>query len=564
MSEWISRVDTIPAEALEIRGKTIPSPLVQLLYSRGWDTPQKIEQYFAPSLKELHDPFSMSGMDQAVRRLIKALQDQETILVHGDYDTDGITGTALVVRNLRNLGLNVESHIPHRIHEGYGMSRTGIEYAEKKGCSLIITVDCGITAIEEVAYAQSRGIDVIVCDHHKPAQKLPQACALLDPKIPANTYPFKELAGVGVAFKMLMAFYQHLKIEDTPLLQDLDLVALGTMVDVVPLIDENRILVKYGSRGIAKSKKVGFRALLEEIGLKREPTSYDLGFIIGPRINACGRLRDAQDALELFLTEDIEVARKLVHALSADNKERQAIQESIYREAIAHVEEECLYDNRILVVGKDTWHEGVVGIVASRLTERYHRPTVLLAIKGETAKGSARSIRGFDITEALSKIEPLLIRYGGHSQAAGLEIRSSDIKELQRSLSGVAEEYNDELFTKKMYYDIELGFEHITKNFLNFLKFFEPTGMANPLPVFLGKHLEVVGVPHVVKDEHLKFALRNKEIVFQAIAFDHADAILDIEVGKTSVDCLFTIAQESYFGKKKVLLKIKAMRNADV
>lgn len=562
MSEWIPRTKPVQVETLVIRGKTIPPPLVQLLSSRGWDTPRKIEQYFAPSLEELHDPFAMAGMDGAVKRLLKAIHDQETILVYGDYDTDGITGTALVVRNIKKLGLAVESYIPHRLHEGYGMSRAGVVYAQEKGCSLIVAVDCGITAVDEVAYAHDLGIDVIICDHHKPARILPKACALLDPKLPEDAYPFKELAGVGVAFKMLVALHEQLGKSTTALYQDLDLVALGTVVDVVPLVDENRTLVKYGSRSMKRSRKAGFQALLKELGLRREPTSYDLGFIIGPRINACGRLRDAQDALRLFLTEDIEVAQQLVQALSTDNKKRQEIQDTMYREAVTLVEEARLCDKRVIIVGKETWHEGIVGNVASRLSDKYHRPAILLSIKEESAKGSARSIHGFDITAALSQIDDMIIRYGGHSQAAGVEIRANEIERFERRLNEVAQHCDQDIFVQKIYYDIELGFEDITGNFLNFLKFFEPTGLANPLPVFLGRNLEVVGVPHVVKNEHLKFALRSRDIVYPAMAFEQAEAILDIEVGQTRIDCLYSIAQESYHGKKKNLLKVKAMRKS--
>jgi len=560
LTEWFARGTKTEVAEIEIRGKKIPLPIVQILRNRGYDTTERIEQYFTPSLSYLHDPFSITDIEKAIDRILKALHDREKISVHGDYDTDGITGTALVVNNLKKLGIDVEYYIPHRLIEGYGLSMSGIERAIKNKCTVIITVDCGITAAREITYAQKRGVDVIVCDHHQPKATLPEGFALVNPKIPGCSYPFKELAGVGVAFKMLQALCEKLKIPREEMYKELDLVALGSVVDIVPLIGENRILVKYGLKKITQSEKVGFQALLEETGLKGVLTSYHLGFIIGPRINACGRLRDAKEALELFLTEDKTEAAKLARALSDDNAVRREIEETMYLEAKLLIEKTGSDKDRVIVLGKETWHEGVVGIVASRISRDYYKPTVLFALKKDTAKGSARSIEGFNIVEAFDACDEVLTEYGGHSQAAGLEMRREQLSELQRRINEYAEKFDDTTFTKKNIYDIKLNLDEITNEVVYFLKFFEPTGTANPTPVFLGQNFEVVGVPRVVGNSHLKFSLRHNNKVFDAIAFGQAENILDIEVGKTRIDCLYSVSEDSFTGKKKVVLKVRDMK----
>jgi single-stranded-DNA-specific exonuclease len=505
LTEWFARGTKTEVAEIEIKGKKIPLPIVRILRNRGYDTTEKIEQYFTPSLTYLYDPFSINDMEKAIDRILKALHDREKISVHGDYDTDGITGTALVVNNLKKLGIDVEYYIPHRLIEGYGLSMGGIERAIKNGCTVIITIDCGITAVREIMYAQRRGIDVIVCDHHQPKATLPQGLALVNPKIAGCRYPFKDLAGVGVAFKMLQALFERLKIPKEEMYRELDLVALGSVVDIVPLVDENRVLVKYGLKKMMRSDKVGFQALLKETGLIGALTSYHLGFIIGPRINACGRLRDAKEALELFLTENKTEAAKLARALSDDNTVRKEIEETMYLEARLLIEKTGGDKDRVIVLGKETWHEGVVGIVASKISKEYYKPTVLLALKKDIAKGSARSIEGFNIVEAFDACHEVLTEYGGHSQAAGLEMRRVQLSELQRRINKYAEKFDDTIFTKKNIYDIKLNLDEITNEVVYFLKFFEPTGTANPTPVFLGKNFEVVGIPRVVGDSHFYF-----------------------------------------------------------
>ena len=562
MNEWRAKHDAGQATALQVRGKEIPRPIVQILQNRGYDTAEAIEKYFAPSLADLHDPFLLPDMDQAVARIIKALDGRERILIHGDYDTDGITATALLVRNLAKFGVTAQHYIPRRLEEGYGLSMAGITKAAGDRCSLIITVDCGSSAVSEIARAREQGIDVIVCDHHLAGAVLPDALALINPKVPSSRYPFPDLAGVGVAFKLLAALYQRLDRPLDGLYEDLDLVCLGSVVDIVPLVGENRVLAKYGMRRIAASRKQGIQALLKETGLPRTLTSYHLGFVIGPRINACGRMHDAQSALELLLTEDPARAAELARSLSLDNEKRKSVQDETYRAARAAIEPSDLARQRIIVLAQEGWHEGVLGIVASRLASEFYRPAIVLSVREDTAKGSARSIPGFDITRAIGQCPDLLIKFGGHAQAAGLELKRENLERFQSCINRDAQTADDSIFEKKSYYDIELGLDEITPDIVHFLKYFEPTGLANPQPVFLGQDLEVVGVPRVVGANHLKLALRQRDRVLPAIAFDRAGEILNIKIGQTRVNCLYSIADDAYAGKRKTTLRVHEMAQA--
>ncbi len=563
MTKWHPKNNIGEATALHIRGKSVPRAIVQVLQNRGYRTPQSIEKFFAPSLSDLHDPFLLQDMEKAVTRIIRAIDKNEKILVHGDYDTDGITGTALLVRNLKKLGLRLQHYIPHRLEEGYGLSSSGINHAIEEKCTLIITVDCGSGALSEIAYANEHNIDVIICDHHQPKERLPDALAIINPKLPDSKYPFKELAGVGVAFKILAALQQKMGRSMEELYVDLDLVALGTVVDVVPLVDENRVLVKYGMKRILHSRKKGIQALLKETGISKDLNSYHLSFIIGPRINACGRLHDAKLALELLLTEDMSHALTLAHGLTVDNEERKKIQDETYANAISIMKDTKRDRDRIIVLDNDDWHEGVLGIVASRIASEYFRPTVILTRKQETAKGSARSIPGFDITGAIGTCAELLTKYGGHAQAAGLELNQDNLERFRTCINEYAQSFNGSVFEKMSYYDTKLGLDEVTSELVHFLKYFEPTGIANPQPVFLGENLEVVGVPRVIGANHLKIALRQGKKAFPAIAFEQAEEILGIEIGKTRVNCLYSLAEDSYLGKTKTSLRIKDLEKVE-
>jgi single-stranded-DNA-specific exonuclease len=562
MTEWLKKNDAGEAQETEIRGKMIPKPIMQILRDRGYDSADKVEAFFAPTLEQLHDPFLIPDMEKAAGRLARAARDNEPVLIHGDYDTDGITATALLFNRLKELGAKPHYFIPSRFEEGYGLSRNGIDHADRNGCRLVIAVDCGVTAADEIEYARSRNIEVIVCDHHQPQEKIPMAYAVLDPKLPNSRYPFTELAGVGVAFKLAQALNAVLNRSVEETWDDLDLVALGSVVDVVPLVDENRCLVKYGIKKIKTSRKPAFQALLEETKLQKDLRSYHLGFILGPRINACGRLREAREALELFLTDDPGTAAEIVRHLTADNQSRQEIEERIKDQAREIIERDRLAEQRVIVCGHDSWHEGVIGIVASRISEEFHRPAILLAIKERMAKGSGRSIAGFDIADALNACRNLLVRFGGHKQAAGLEITRDNIPEFRDAINDYAGRQAAELFLRKKYYDLKLDLKEINNEVARFLNFFEPTGTGNPRPVFFGENLEVVGLPRVVAGKHLKFNVRQGDLVMPAIAFHQAEQILKITPGKARLDCLYTVNENTHTGKCKLELWIKEMEEA--
>lgn len=562
MTEWLKKHDAGEAQETEIRGKAIPKPIMQILKNRGFDSADKVEDFFAPTLDKLHDPFLIPDMEKAAGRLARAARDSEPVLIHGDYDTDGITATALLFNRLKGAGAKPHYFIPSRFEEGYGLSRNGIEHAAREGCRLVVAVDCGITAEDEVDFARTKDIEVIVCDHHQPQEKIPAAYAVLDPKMPHSKYPFPDLAGVGVAFKLAQALHTILNRPVEEIWEDLDLVALGSVVDVVPLIDENRCLVKYGIKKIKTSKKAAFQALLEETKLQKDLYSYHLGFILGPRINACGRLREAREALELFLTDDPGTAADIVRRLTADNQSRQEIEERIKEQARDIIERDRLHEHRVIVCGHETWHEGVIGIVASRISEEYHRPAILLAIKERTAKGSGRSITGFDIADALNACRNLLVKFGGHKQAVGLEISRDKISEFRDAINEYAGGQAAEIFQKRKYYDIKLDLKDINEEVVRFLNFFEPTGTGNPLPIFLGERFEIVGSPRVVAGKHLKFNVRQDGVVFPAIAFHQAEQILKMAPGKARINCLYTVKEDTYSGKRKIELKIKEMEEA--
>jgi single-stranded-DNA-specific exonuclease len=564
MTEWVKKKETPEADALEVRGKQIPKPIVQVLKNRGYDTAEQVEKFFDPSLENLHDPFLMTDMEKAADRIIAAINKKEKVLIHGDYDTDGISSVALLYRNLKKLELDAEYYIPNRFSDGYGVAKAGIDHAADRGCSLVITVDCGITAIDEINHAAEKNLEVIVCDHHLPKEQVPNAYALLNPKLPGSNYPFKDLAGVGVAFKLAQAICEKLHIAREEIFSDLDLVALGTVVDIVPLVDENRCLVRHGIKRILKSKKTGFRALLRETRLESGLSSYHLGFIIGPRINACGRLRDARDALEMFLTDDMALAVKWAAELSRDNQERQGIEMDILADAFGMIKKMGMENDRVIVLGSEEWHEGIIGIVASKIVDEFGKPTVLFAVKEETAKGSGRSVAGFDLADALNKCREVLLKFGGHRQAAGMELLKGNIPELRKRINDYALLMDAAVFTKRYFYDLKLSLADLTDEVFHFLKYFEPTGTANPQPVFLGEDFEVVGVPRVVGERHLRFAFRNNGVVQQAIAYDQAQNILEIVPGRTRVDCLYTVSEDSLVKEmkqqSKIMLKVLDMK----
>jgi single-stranded-DNA-specific exonuclease len=504
-------------------------------------------------------------MASAVDRIVRALKAQEHIMIFGDYDVDGITATSLLYLVLTRLGANVSFYIPNRISEGYGLSIPGIREAAQRDVTLVISVDCGITATEEVDLARSLGIDLIITDHHEVQEQIPQAQAILNPKRADDDYPDEHLAGVGVAFKLVQGLYRHLGLDDSELENHLDLVALGTAADIVPLVGENRILTKFGLEQVAKTEKVGLRSLVEITGLLGEEIQTGhVVFILAPRINAVGRLGDAQRAIALLATNQRDRARRIARFLNDENRRRKDIDESMLREAQELIKKNIdLEKDRVIILASDKWHPGVIGIVASRVVEQYYRPTVLISLEGNEGKGSGRSISGFNLYEALERCQEHLIRFGGHKYAAGLTIDASKIHVFKERLNQVAmETLSPELLVPSLKIDASVTLDQVDEQLLAALGELAPFGPQNMRPVLMADNLEVVGCPRVVGQNHLKFKVRQNERVLDVIAFDKGERLSDVEVGKRNLSLSFVLEENTWQGRSSLQLRARDLRTS--
>jgi single-stranded-DNA-specific exonuclease len=519
------RVEEKLAAALQIR------PLAaRLLANRGLSTIDAVREFLTPSLQRLHDPFLMRGMSEAVDRLIRGLQSQDSIVIYGDYDVDGITATAVLSWFFRDIGVAVPYYLPHRMREGYGLNAEAVRKLADQGTRILITVDCGITGHEEVQLARRLGIDVIVTDHHQVPPTLPDAVAVLNPHQPECAYPAKELSGVGVAFKLVMALRGRLRQETRwagkipNLRRHLDLVALGTIADVAPLLGENRILVKHGLQELTHSQKLGVQTLKRVTRIAEQNIGpRQVGFMLAPRLNAAGRLAAAKAGVELLLSNDAVRAEKLARYLDSVNRERQAVQAQIYEEAKAAIEADGGVANRwAIVLASEGWHPGVVGIVASKLVEEYGRPTVLIGLEGDTGKGSGRSIAAFHLYNALEACQDFLTGFGGHEHAAGIRIHREQVPSFEEALNRVArEQLTAADCTALLAVDAEVRLEEIDDALLQFIDRLEPFGEGNAQPVLLARGVEVVGAPTLVGKEqhHLRLTLRQGNMIIQGIGF---------------------------------------------
>jgi single-stranded-DNA-specific exonuclease len=540
------------------------SPIIaRLLLNRGIENLEAGQIFLNPRLEFLHDPFLFKEMELAVKRIVTALKGKEPIMIFGDYDVDGITATSLLYLILTRLGANVSYYIPNRVSEGYGLSAVGIREAADRGVSLIISVDCGITANEEIDLARSLGIDTIITDHHEVQEEIPRAEAVLDPKNPQDDYPDAFLAGVGVAFKLAQGLYAHLGLDDSELENHLDLVALGTAADIVPLVGENRILTRFGLEQVTKTDKVGLRSLVEVTGLMGEEIQTGhVVFILAPRINAVGRLGDAERAITLLATNQPDRARSIAKFLNDENRRRQGIDETILREALDLVERTVdLKNDRAIVLASDQWHPGVIGIVASRVVEKYYRPTVLIALEGDEGKGSGRSISGFNLYQALEDCQEHLIRFGGHKYAAGLTIDASQVPVFRERLNGIAAERLDpEQMVPSLKIDIRIALEDVGEPLLMALSELAPFGPQNMRPVMMASNLEVVGYPRVVGRNHLKFKVRQNDRALDVIAFDQGQHLADLQVGKPTLSLAFVLEENRWQGRSSLQLRAKDMK----
>ena len=544
--------------------------LAEILVRRGIDTFERARAFFRPTLKDLHDPFLMDGMDGAVDRVVHAIAEKERILVYGDYDVDGTNGTALLWTFLKNLSADVHYYIPDRIKEGYGISQVGIEKAKQLGVQLLISVDCGITAIKQVELARSLDIDVIICDHHEPGDNIPAAYAVLDPLLPSCQYPYKDLCGCSVAFKLIQALSRHESLrtlvdgdEEDFLRQYLDLVTLATTADIVRLTGENRVLAKQGLELINSNPRPGLHALIETSGLKLGTiTTGQIVFVLAPRINAVGRLGDASRAVELLTCDSYTHALQLAQVFEEENRNRRKIDEDTFLEAQELVEKYSDTENEeAIILHQETWHPGVIGIVASRLVERYYRPTIMMTTVDGVAKGSARSVAGFDIYQALKRCEDKLVQFGGHRYAAGLSVEVERLDEFKEAFKLVAKELlTDELLTPEIRIDAEISLNEITPKFVRILSQFAPFGPGNMRPVFVTRGVELYGQPRIVGKNHLKFKVKMNGQVFDAIGFSLGGLIKKLGNARRTVDLAFSLDEGEYAGETVPQLKIRDLK----
>lgn len=541
-------------------------PLVaDLLASRGIIAPEDARSFLAPSLSAIHDPYLLRGMDSAVARLLKAVQCGESVCIYGDYDVDGITGTTLLVSFLRTVGVDCRYFIPHRFHDGYGLSMAALQKIIADGATLVISVDCGITAVDEALFCREQGIDLIIVDHHAPGETIPDACAVLNPLQPGCGYPFKSLAGVGVAFNLLIALRAALRNkgifkegEEPDLREWLELVALGTIADVVPLTGQNRIFAFYGLRQLSCSRRPGIQALKLIAGVSGEVGCGQVGFRLAPRLNAAGRMESAVPGVDLLLSEDPEESGAISAELDAANGERQAIERRIMDEAVSMVESSGRHPcGRSIVLASDTWHQGVVGIVAARLVERYHRPTILIALDTVgLGKGSGRSIPGFHLLEALAPCAAHLERFGGHRYAAGIGVRAENVAAFGAAFEAeAARRLTEDDLLPRLVVDVEAQPEDITRELALELKRLAPFGAGNPEPVLLMRGM-TVAEQRVVGEGHLRLRLTRDGFTFNAIAFRMAA----LEMGG-KVDIAFFPELNEWKGTSSLQLRIKDVRD---
>lgn len=559
---------TAEAEAELANALGIHATLGKLLFDRGITTVQQARHFFRPQLSELHDPFLMDDMQTAVDRLNKAMGRKERIMVYGDYDVDGCTAVALVYKFLQQYYSNVDYYIPDRYEEGYGISRKGVNYAAETGVSLIIVLDCGIKAIDEIAYAKSLGIEFIICDHHVPDETLPCAVAILNPKRRDNHYPYTDLSGCGVGFKFMQAFAQSNGIEFNKLTSLLDLCAVSIASDIVPIMGENRILAYHGLRCLNTNPSIGLQAIVEVCGLSdRELTMNNIIFKIGPRINASGRMQNGKEAVDLLVEKDFSVALEKAGRINLYNEARKDLDKQMTEEAIDRVKDlPGLDERRSIVIYSEDWHKGVIGIVASRLTEQYYRPAVVLTRSEGMATGSARSVSGFDVYKAVQSCADLLENFGGHTYAAGLTLPVENVEEFSRRFEAyVTEHILDEQTEATLDIDALIDFKDVTFRYYQQLRRFAPFGPSNPKPVFCTKKVYDYGTSKVVGrgQEHIKLELVDNKSnnVMNGIAFGQSSQARYIKT-KRAFDICYTI-EENTHKRGEVQLQIDDIRPSE-
>lgn len=514
---------------------------------------KEIEKFLKPKRTDFYNPFFMPDMEKAVSRITKALKNNENITIFGDYDADGITSTTILKRFFHDINKECNVYIPNRLNEGYGLNKNAIKKLSEDGTNLIITVDCGITAIEETKYAKELGIDIVITDHHESGEEIPDAEAVVDCKRKDNKYPFRELAGCGVAFKLTQALCKNLELNENQALKYLDIACVGTISDVVPLVDENRVIVKLGMLLLKQTKNLGLKQIINNAHFK-EFNSMSVAFGITPRINACGRLGHQDEALELFTTDNQEKATELAKKMDEYNIQRQLEEKRIFDEAITLLQEEA--QTKCIVLGNENWNPGVIGIVSSRITEKFYKPSILVCFDKDIAKGSGRSIEGFDLHKALMECDKYLTNYGGHSLAAGLSLNTKDFEKFKNMINEYAEKnIKDEDLIPTINIDLKLEDSQLNIEDVEELKLLEPFGQSNEEPIFMITNLKVVSIKTLSDGKHLKLYLKNQNYL-DAIGFNLGERANELKIGDT-IDIVGNLNINEFNNTKKVQMLLK-------
>ncbi len=540
--------------------------LCRLLVQRGFDTYAKAKKFFRPQLSDLHDPWLMKDMLKAVKRILSAINSGEKILVFGDYDVDGTTSVACLFQFLQKIydPEKIDFYIPHRYREGYGVSKAGIDFAYENNFTLIISLDCGIKSAELIQYAKVQGIDFIVCDHHLPDAVLPPAVAILNPKQKDCDYPYKDLCGCGVGFKLICALCDELNLPVEMAYEYLDLAATAIAADIVSMTGENRIIAYYGLKKANENPNVGIKALKDLSGLVKEIHITNLVFMIAPRVNAAGRMDDARKAVQMFIAKDETEAKQYAEMLHADNTDRKEADKNITEEALAVIESNTEWTARkSTVVYQSHWHKGVVGIVASRLIDHYYRPTIVLTQSGEFAAGSARSVPGFNLYEAVHACREHLLGYGGHFAAAGMTLEIDKVDAFRDKFEEVVSAtIAPELLIPEIVIDAEVNFTDLSHTFYNILIQMEPFGPDNLRPVFITRNVRDSGYSKIVKEQHVKFSLKQDNIIFGGIGFGMSGKFPMMENNKV-IDIVFTLDENEWNGNKQLQMKVIDIRSSE-
>lgn len=530
--------------------------LATILANRNILKEEDIRLFLNPTRNDFYNPFLITDMDIAVNRIIKAIENKENITIYGDYDVDGITSITVLKSFLNDIGVEANTYIPNRLIEGYGLNKEAIDKISKKGCNLMITVDCGISAIEEIEYANSLGIETIITDHHEAGNEIPKAIAVIDNKRKDSKYPFRELAGVGVVFKLIQAIGITLKLKEESYLKYLDIVCIGTISDIVPLVDENRVIAKLGLLLVAQTKNIGLRSIINSSGYNKID-SNTISFGVAPRINACGRMGKAEEALELFLSKDKNEVNELTNKLNEHNRKRQETEKTIFENAVEKIKEEHLDENKAIIVGGENWHHGVIGIVSSKITEMYFKPSILLSFEEDgIGKGSGRSIPGFDLHEALAKCSDTIEKFGGHSMAVGITVKKDNLEKFKKEFEQIATQSKIDEIIPIINIDAKVDLSDIDKEMVESLKQLEPFGEANKMPVFAFKNLKIDSIRALSEGKHLKLTLKDNNYIINAIGFNIGYLANEYRIGD-KIDVAGVLEINTFNGVDNLQINIK-------